>query len=383
VKTITARRDPTLRATAGSLLREPLFWCAAAAFGAAGLGLAGTTLWAAVFDSYDPGVITILLAESLRSAGSSLAALSLVGAGLLFRGRLRLGGRAAFACGLLLLGLSLGAQAGRSFYTFYWTALEERTIFASAPFPVFEALAFYGSFFLPALVALPFAGVALAKRELRLGAVLLGIFALSPPFGLISFIFFPPGPAVGYGPSPVLVLLGWYGGDVGLLTAPLWALLGRTLYRGARERVLDRAARSRERENLEAALRFYEAGLGRGDLAVVEDLVSGEFRDLRSGARGKFGAERILRDLLTSFPDLEVSIDEQRAEGDLVSTYLTLSGTDRGGVLWYPPTGRSATFSARFVDRFSGGELVEHGGETDTEGLMRQLGLPAAGKHPA
>jgi len=42
--------------------------------------------------------------------------------------------------------------------------------------------------------------------------------------------------------------------------------------------------------------------------------------------------------------------------------------------MWYPPTGRRVTFTAVFEDRFGGGRLVEHGGSTDTKGLLRQLG---------
>ena len=86
--------------------------------------------------------------------------------------------------------------------------------------------------------------------------------------------------------------------------------------------------------------------------------------------------ERLLADLRASYPDLAVSVEGQEAEDDLVRTRLTLSGTDRGGVLWYPATNRHVVFSAKFVDRFSGGELVEHSGSTDTEGLLRQLGHP-------
>ena len=34
----------------------------------------------------------------------------------------------------------------------------------------------------------------------------------------------------------------------------------------------------------------------------------------------------------------------------------------------------STKFEAEFADRFRGGELVEHTGWVDTEGLLRQLG---------
>jgi predicted ester cyclase len=105
-------------------------------------------------------------------------------------------------------------------------------------------------------------------------------------------------------------------------------------------------------------------------------VVSEDFLHLGSGASGagKLGMERIVSDLWASYPDLEVSVEGQETEGDLVRTRLTISGTDRGGVMWYPPTGRRVSFEAEFVDRFSGGLMVEHAGRADTEGLLRQLG---------
>jgi predicted ester cyclase len=85
----------------------------------------------------------------------------------------------------------------------------------------------------------------------------------------------------------------------------------------------------------------------------------------------------IVADPWASYPDLEVSVESQEVEGDVVRTRLTISGTDWGsGVMWYPPTGRRVRFEAEFVDRFSGGLLVEYRGRADTGGLLRQLGLP-------
>jgi predicted ester cyclase len=122
-------------------------------------------------------------------------------------------------------------------------------------------------------------------------------------------------------------------------------------------------------------LRLYEVGFGKNDPSVVEEVVSEDFRDLKSGARGKVGMERIVSELWASYPDLSVSVEDQEAEDDVVRTRLVLSGTNRGGgVMWYPPTGRRVSFRTEFVDRFRGGEMVEHAGWADTEGLLRQLG---------
>jgi predicted ester cyclase len=116
-------------------------------------------------------------------------------------------------------------------------------------------------------------------------------------------------------------------------------------------------------------------GLGKNDPSVVVEVVSEDFRDPRRGLRGKGGMRRIVADLWATYPDLEVSVEDQEAEGDVVRTRLVLSGSDlSGGVMWYPPTGRWVRFEAEFTDRFRGGELVEHTGRVDTEGLLRQLG---------
>ena len=93
------------------------------------------------------------------------------------------------------------------------------------------------------------------------------------------------------------------------------------------------------------------------------------------GNRGPATLERTIRALRRTFPDLRLSVEEQAAEGDAVTTRLSFSGTDRGGFLWYPPTDRRVHFSATYTDRFSGGRLAEHDGGTDTDELLHKLGL--------
>jgi predicted ester cyclase len=83
------------------------------------------------------------------------------------------------------------------------------------------------------------------------------------------------------------------------------------------------------RENQEKTRRLYEEGLGRGDLSSLKNTVSEDFRDLRHSERGEKGMERVVLRLRESFPDLVVSVDAQQADHDLVSTRLTISGTDR------------------------------------------------------
>jgi predicted ester cyclase len=132
-------------------------------------------------------------------------------------------------------------------------------------------------------------------------------------------------------------------------------------------------------ENRRKARRFYEEAFGAGNFSVIDEVAGEEFFDHLSQRRGPEGLKRSVASLRRTFPDLRVSVEEQSAEGDKVTTRCTLRGTDRGGVLWYPPTGNRATFAATYTDRFSGGVLVEHWGGSDTESLLQQLGLPSKG----
>ncbi len=61
-----------------------------------------------------------------------------------------------------------------------------------------------------------------------------------------------------------------------------------------RSRVRNAFRKSIAQENGEKVRRLYEEGLGRGNLSVVEDIVSEDFRDLRHGQRGKQGMKRIV-----------------------------------------------------------------------------------------
>ena len=367
-----------------ALSREPLFWGAVVAFSGTAIGLLGTVRQATLGDSFYIDPTAQLLAQIPGFVGEALVMSSSLGAVYLSGNALRGVGRWLALPGAVLLALLLLAEAVGVAASIYWSTGERWQGYATSPFPGLEVAAYYAIVFLPSVVLAPFTALALVAREKRVGGLLSLLLVLSLPFGALRFWLFPPEPTAMIEPTTELVasLLGWYPSGVSVLEAPLWVLLGAMFARRARVGALGEAFRVRERENIEAARRLYEAGLGRGDVSVVDDLVSEDFRDLKRGARGKLAMERVFSALRKSYPDLAVSIGNQEAEDDLVRTRLLLSGTDRGGVLWYPPTGRRATFTAHFVDRFLDGRLIEHSGQADTEGLLCQLGLPEARPAP-
>ena len=164
-----------------------------------------------------------------------------------------------------------------------------------------------------------------------------------------------------------------------------WILLG-ALLPGAKRRELSILAREKqmlEEKNLSLARRLYEEAWGRGNLQVVDELVSPDFFDHHHNRSGIRGFKKSIAGLRETFPDLSFTLEEQSAEGDAVTTRCTMEGTDEGGVLWYPPTGKKAVFGSEFTDLFSDGQLVEHRGESDVIGLLKQLDLPHAEERTA
>ncbi len=130
-------------------------------------------------------------------------------------------------------------------------------------------------------------------------------------------------------------------------------------------------------ENRHKARRIYEEAFGAGDFSVIDEVIAEGFFDHLGRRHGSEGFTRSVTSLRRTFPDLRVSVEEQSAQGDTVTTRCTLRGMDRGGVLWYPPTNKRAAFTATYTDHFSSGMLVEHQGGSDMPGLLEQLGLPS------
>lgn len=155
-----------------------------------------------------------------------------------------------------------------------------------------------------------------------------------------------------------------------------WFSLGVAAF-GIRRRQavsLTKERRATERTNLDLAHRLYGEAWGAGNVAVLDEAAP-NLLDRRHDRRGPGGLKRAILDLRRTFPDLDFSVEEQRADGDTVTTRCRFAGTDRGGLLWYPPTNRRTDFTATYTDRFSNGELAEHDGGTDVDDLLRQLGL--------
>jgi serine phosphatase RsbU (regulator of sigma subunit)/predicted ester cyclase len=129
-------------------------------------------------------------------------------------------------------------------------------------------------------------------------------------------------------------------------------------------------------ENKALVRRFVEE-LDRGNLDVIDELLSPDFVDrslLPGQAPDRESFKRSVAEMQAPFSDIDRTIDDQVAEGDKVVTWYTASSThDRGPLMGVPPTGMKTTFSGVYLHRVVGGRIVEEWSQGDFLNIM----LPA------
>ena len=124
---------------------------------------------------------------------------------------------------------------------------------------------------------------------------------------------------------------------------------------------------------------FVEVLQDKGDLSRVGEFVLPDVRDhsaFPGMPGGVEGVMAVLGMIRQAFPDHDAKIIHIVAEGDLVATYKTFTGTHRGEFLGVPPTERRATIRVMDFVRYRDGKVAEHWNIVDIAGLMQQLTTP-------
>ncbi len=137
--------------------------------------------------------------------------------------------------------------------------------------------------------------------------------------------------------------------------------------------------------NKQLSRRVAEEAFSRGNMEVIDELIAEDFvnHDPTSPPGlppGREGVKELVRFYRGAFPDTQLIIDDQIAEGDKVVTRYTARGTHQGDFAGIPPTGRQVTGTGITIDRIEGGKIVETWTHWDNLGLLQQLGVvPAMG----
>jgi steroid delta-isomerase-like uncharacterized protein len=128
--------------------------------------------------------------------------------------------------------------------------------------------------------------------------------------------------------------------------------------------------------NKALVLRLIDEAQSNGKLEVVDELLADDFVDhtpLPGVPPTRDGVKMLFGYLRSAFPDLQVHVQEQIAEGEKVATRKVFEGTHRGEFLGVPPTERTISFEVIDILTFRGGKIAEHRVILDQAALQRQL----------
>lgn len=136
-------------------------------------------------------------------------------------------------------------------------------------------------------------------------------------------------------------------------------------------------------DNKTVIRRFYIEVIGTGDLSRVEEFIGPNYLDhnAEGAGRGPSVVRAHVEALRRTFPDFHLQVDEIIGEGDKIVTRVSGRGTHKGEWMGIRPTGAVVRVKGINIDRIAGERIVEHWGEADTVGMLRQMGVdPFAGR---
>lgn len=114
-----------------------------------------------------------------------------------------------------------------------------------------------------------------------------------------------------------------------------------------------------------------------GRIDLVEEFFAEDYVQVVVGQPPETGYELVRQAVALArdaYPDFQLSIDEQVAEGDRIAAHWTMTGTHEGEYYGIPPTGKQVKHSGATFYRLSNGRIAEVWFLADTMALMQQLG---------
>jgi predicted ester cyclase len=135
-------------------------------------------------------------------------------------------------------------------------------------------------------------------------------------------------------------------------------------------------------QNRALVCRFVEEGIIKADMAIFDELVAEDVLDHYAPPGSPGGREGWKQNRLrfkAAFPDGRWEIADIVADGDLVAVRAPFSGIHQGEFFGIPATGRRVAIGSIHMCRVANGRIVEHWGNSDDLGMLRQLGaIPTA-----
>ena len=131
-------------------------------------------------------------------------------------------------------------------------------------------------------------------------------------------------------------------------------------------------------ENKALVRRMYDEVVGQRKIEVLDELLGDDFVEhetMPGIPPGREGVKALIGMFLSAFPDMQFELGDIVADGDVVASRMTMTGTHQGEFMGIPATGRSINVNSMEFLRVANGRVVEHWGVTDQAAMMQQLGV--------
>jgi steroid delta-isomerase-like uncharacterized protein len=133
-------------------------------------------------------------------------------------------------------------------------------------------------------------------------------------------------------------------------------------------------------ENKALLRRWFEEVWNQGRAEAIPELLAedgiahGLSEDASQPLRGPAGFLPFHSQFREAFPNIEVVVEDQIAEGDLVATRCSVRGKHTGDSLGFKATQAPVEFTGMVVTRIKDGKIVEAWNNFDFMKMYRQLG---------
>jgi predicted ester cyclase len=124
--------------------------------------------------------------------------------------------------------------------------------------------------------------------------------------------------------------------------------------------------------------RVFDEFVNQGDFSIVDDIYRADIIDhegLPGAPEGREGVKYTIAGLRHAFPDLQVTIEDMSADGDMVVIHNTWRGTHLGDLLGVAPTGRTIESKGIVIWRFQDGLIAERWAHGVATNMFEQLGM--------
>jgi steroid delta-isomerase-like uncharacterized protein len=123
--------------------------------------------------------------------------------------------------------------------------------------------------------------------------------------------------------------------------------------------------------------RTTEEIFNKGNLDVVDETHDKDYVGHTSSdeTKGPESVKQFASQYRNAFPDLKITNEDMIAEGDMVVSRQTVTGTHKGEFQGIAPTGKKITVTSILIVRIVNGKIVETWMNMDSLGFMQQLGI--------